>query len=196
MTCYAERRIADRLFVAVFIAAFLGSCDFVSIDACANELSESSGIINPIAQYPLDQLTATRDRPLFSPTRRPARIDKPVAIVTQTPPPAPNMMLVGIVLDGSQANALVQIPPKPGAMRLHIGDVIMGWKITQIEAQRLVIAWGDRSMTFRLFDKAQSNHAPSSTAGGGADPVPNVKRAVPPPAKIPQSLVNGISFHP
>jgi hypothetical protein len=111
------------------------------------------------------------------------------------PAAAPNIALVGIVLDGKQANALVQFPPKPGAIRLRIGDVVMGWKITQIEAQRLVIALGDRSMTFKLFDRAQSNHAVTSTAGGGPDIIPNVKRAVPPPAKIPQSLINGISFH-
>lgn len=190
---YQKKGLRRRLLAVGVFAAFSGL--LLIRTAVADEQPGSSQAANPIAQYPLAQLTATRERPLFLPTRRPARIEKPIVTAAPAPAPPPNMSLVGTILDGNRAQALVRMPPKPVAIRLHIGDVITGWRITQIEAQRMVIALGDRSITLRLFESAQANTALISTAEITPRMIPNVKRAVPPPV-IPQSLVNGISFRP
>src|SRR6266481_2765256 len=67
---------------------------------------------SPLAMQPLDQLSATRERPLFSPTRRP--VPAPIAHVPEAPPPPPppppppNVALFGIVMDGDEARAIVR----------------------------------------------------------------------------------------
>jgi hypothetical protein len=192
---YQKKEPPRRLLAVGVFAAF--SALLLIRTAGADEHPGSSGVTNPIGQYPLAQLTATRERPLFLPTRRPARIEKPIVTAAPAPAPAPppNMSLVGTILDGNRAQALVRMPPKPVAIKLHIGDVIAGWRITQIEAQRIVIALGDRFITLRLFDSAQANTVSIATPEITPRAIPNVKRAVNLPV-IPQSLVNGISFRP
>src|SRR5215467_856864 len=68
-------------------------------------------IANPLEAQPLDRLSATRDRPLFSPTRRPTPPppppppeQPPVAVVPQPP----NLTLSGIVVDDEGARAIIR----------------------------------------------------------------------------------------
>jgi hypothetical protein len=68
-------------------------------------------IANPLEAQSLDRLSATRDRPLFSPNRRPTPPppppppeQPPVAVVPQPP----NLTLVGIVVDDEGARALIR----------------------------------------------------------------------------------------
>jgi hypothetical protein len=165
----------------------------------ATNPSQVSNATNPIARYSLDELAATRDRPLFSPKRRPTQIlQQPVPVVSApTIPPAPQVKLLGVVLDGNKTHVLVQIPPRPETIRLRIGDDVMGWKITRIEPQQVVIALADRVVTFSLFRSGQSNQAGTGTVVSGLNP--SAKRAVPMPERVPSSspmATGSISLHP
>jgi type II secretory pathway component PulC len=110
---------------------------------------------NPLAVHSLDRMSATRERPVFSPSRRPpAPPPQPIVqLPSPSPPPAPpNMSLFGVVLEANEARAVVRIAPKNDIVRLRVGEEIGGWKVTQIERRRLVLSLDDRSATFTLFD--------------------------------------------
>jgi hypothetical protein len=111
---------------------------------------------NPIAVLSLDRLSATRDRPLFSATRRPpsALISRlaasdPVPLVLPVSPPT--LVLVGVVTEANGGFALVRTPNQAGTHRIRVGDQIDGWRVAQIAPRRLFLARQDRSAAFTLF---------------------------------------------
>jgi len=142
-------------------------------------------IANPLEAQPLDRLSATRDRPLFSPTRRPTPPppppppeQPPVAVVPQPP----NLTLVGIVLDDEGARALIR-SSATNADRVQIGDDIGGWKVAQIDGRRLVLSLDGRFATFTLFSDESSEQAPRDTgaaAGNVTDTEESASQASPP----------------
>jgi hypothetical protein len=106
---------------------------------------------SPVAALSLERFSATRERPLFSPTRRPPP-PPPVPVVSlASPPPPPKVTLLGTVMDAGEARALVNLESANKMLRLRIGDNIEGWKVTQIETRRLVLSREDRSAIFTLF---------------------------------------------
>ncbi len=118
---------------------------------------------SPLAAQPLDRLSATRERPLFSPTRRPPPPPPPVVAAPEPPPlppPPPDVALFGIVMDGDEAHAVVRAGPAEKIMRVRIGDDIGGWKVAQIEGRRLVLSLDDRIATFMMFVGNSANGAP------------------------------------
>jgi hypothetical protein len=106
--------------------------------------------VSPLAAQPLDRLSATRERPLFSRTRQPP---PPPVIPDQGPPisPPPDVALLGVIMDGEEANALVRAGPAAKLIRVRIGDDLGGWKVGQIEARQLVLVLDDRTATFTIF---------------------------------------------
>jgi len=109
---------------------------------------------NPLAAWPIDHLSDTRDRPLFSPHRRPPPppAPPPVRVVAAPPPvPPPNIVLMAIVTDDGVPQAVVRTHEK--AIGARVGDEIAGWKVTQIEPRRLVLASDYREVSFDLFGR-------------------------------------------
>src|SRR5215470_6294154 len=124
-------------------------------------------IANPLEAQPLDRLSATRDRPLFSPTRRPTPPppppppeQPPVAVVPQPP----NLTLSGIVMDDEGARAIIRSSATK-ADRVQIGDDIGGWKVVQIEGRRLVLSLDGRFATFTLFSNENAQQLPRDGDG-------------------------------
>jgi hypothetical protein len=136
---------------------------------CANANAQSEGggtLANPLQAQSLERLSATRDRPLFSPTRRPVPPPPPpVARVPEVvpPPPPPNVTVVGIVLDGDGARAIVRSGMGKKFERVTIGDDIGGWKVSQIEGRRLVLSLGERLATFTLFSDERGKQSPDGS---------------------------------
>src|SRR5262245_60205635 len=83
---------------------------------------QSAGLANPVAAASLDHLSATRERPLFSPARRPPAPPPVPVIAPPEPPPPPNVTLFGVVMDAEEARAIVQIGPANMIRRVRIGD--------------------------------------------------------------------------
>lgn len=119
--------------------------------------------VSPLAAQPLDRFSAMRDRPLFSPTRRPPA-PPPVAAVPPPPPPPPppDLALLGVVMDGSNAGAIVRAGPAAKVTRVHIGDEIGGWRVGQIEARKLVLLLNGRTATFNMFSGNSTHRPPRS----------------------------------
>ena len=137
-------------------------------DAAIKSAPGKDAPVTPLELEPLDQLSATTNRPLFSPARRPP--PKPVVAVVSPPappaPPAPppSVVLLGIVSEDGDGRAAIRSRDKDKVTRVRIGDDVGGWKVDRIEPRRLVLTQGERSVDFSMFSTA-------AKAGKTAEPV-------------------------
>jgi hypothetical protein len=137
------------------IALFLGLSPPAVVGAPGRDDTRAAAVSeNPLAAQPLDYLSATRDRPLFSPSRRPPPPPPPIVEhVTPPPPPVapPRVVLLGVVTDDSGAWAVVRSGSPEKTIRARLSEQIEGWNVTQIEPRRLMLCHDDRSVSFALF---------------------------------------------
>ena len=136
------------------VALLLSSLVAAGDAADPASVQSSAAPNNPLAARPIDLLSDTRDRPLFSPHRRPPPppAPPPVRVVAAPPPvPPPNIVLMAIVTDDGVPQAVVRTHEK--AIGARVGDEIAGWKVTQIEPRRLVLASDYREVSFDLFGR-------------------------------------------
>ena len=129
--------------------------------------TDAATFVSPLAAEPLERISNTRERPLFSPTRRPPAPPPVIAAPPPPPPAPPNVALLGVVMDGEEARAVVRAGPGAKTLRVGIGDDIGGWKVGQIEARQLVLLLDGRTATFTMFT---GNNAKGSSNTGAADP--------------------------
>jgi hypothetical protein len=155
--------------VLAFALLWLGSTPVLGIEATGRAPLDPSAVLsNPIVAQSIDSLSATRERPLFSPTRRPpappAAAPPPmVRRAAPAPPPSPpGVVLLGVVIGADTASAFVRSEPPDKTLRVGIGDDIGGWKVSQIERRELVLSLGDRSATFKIFDNTKATEPPPS----------------------------------
>ena len=120
---------------------------------------------SPLAAYPLDRLSTTRQRPLFSPGRRPPAPPPAPIIAAAPPPPPPNLILVGTIMDADDARAVVGVGTTDKTRRVRIGDDIGGWKVTEIEERQVVLSLNDRSATFTLFSSQHGGPSEGQSPG-------------------------------
>jgi hypothetical protein len=132
----------------------LGFASIFVTGANAQSQDQPTAILgNPLQALSLDRLSATRDRPLFSSDRRrPAPPPPPVERAPEPPAAPPDVTLLGIVVDGERARAIVRLGTAK-IERVQIGDDISGWKISQIEGRRMLLSLDDRSATVTLFSR-------------------------------------------
>jgi general secretion pathway protein N len=135
---------------------------------------------NPLAAQSIERLSATVDRPLFSPSRRaptpPVDRDPEPRV---PPPPPPSLVLSGVVMDGESARVVVLVGAERRILRAQIGDEIGGWRVSQIEGRKLVLSLGGRFATFTLLNRDGDQR----NLGGGTAP-----KAVEGSANAPQPL--------
>jgi general secretion pathway protein N len=115
---------------------------------------------NPLAAQPFELLSDTRERPLFSPTRRPPPPPPPPIVRRVEPPapvPPPNVVLLGVVTDENGPRAVVRSGGPDKVIRARLGEEIEGWQVTQIEARRLVLSHDARSVSFALFGRLKDS---------------------------------------
>lgn len=163
------------------VALLLSSPVAAGDSAGPADVQSSAPLNNPLAAWPVAILSDTRDRPLFSPHRRPPPPPAPPPVRAAAPTPAvypPNIVLMAIVTDDGVPQAVVRTSER--SIPAHVGDEIAGWKVTQIEPLRLVLASEDREVSFDLF-------ARKSGKGNVNSPSPPVY-SPPPPGGGPRRL--------
>lgn len=135
---------------------------------------------NPLWAIPLSALTATRERPLFSPSRRAPAPVVANAPVVAPPPPAPavvehpDLILVGTVTGEAHDLAVFVEPASHKTVRLLSGQDHNGWVLQSVEAKSATLHKGARTETLVL-------PPPSATAG----PTPVISALPPAPAPPP-----------
>jgi hypothetical protein len=147
---HEEIRIREKPLLSVCIALSIWMFN-------AAHASEPGASISP--KISLDDLSATRDRPLFSPSRRPRPNNVAVAIAPPPPPPppprvptpAPNLTFFGTFESPTEVGAAVQLSPDDKPVIVRYGTYINGWRVIDISHQRLVLALEDRRAVFTLF---------------------------------------------
>ena len=133
------------------------------------ERSEPSG--NPLWAIPLSALTATRERPLFTPSRRapaPAVPGTPVAAAPAPPPPAPAqpeqppLQLVGAIASETEGFAVFLDQATNNVVRLKLGQDHSGWVLQSVKGREVTLAKDGRVATMVL---PQPGSAPSAGPG-------------------------------
>ena len=133
---------------------------------------------NPIAAIPLDRLSATRDRPLFSPSRQPTLPPQPKPAaprIAQAPRPplvqSPSIALFGIVVSAQGARAVIGTGPADPILHVRLGDDVHGWKVTAITERSLVLSRADLSATFMLFSPENAGRVAHSDSAAPSQQV-------------------------
>jgi general secretion pathway protein N len=163
-----EARIASSVLTAAVAAVLACGSVVRAQDAGVPRTMDSpQAQANPLARLSLDKLVATRERPLFAPTRRPPPAE-PVAVGSvdpppPPPPPPPSLALFGIVKDGEGASALVRAQASDKVQRVRVGDKVDGWEVSRIEERQVVLELADRSTSFTLFSRGAPGEQPRAT---------------------------------
>jgi general secretion pathway protein N len=127
---------------------------------------------NPLWGIPLTKLSGTRERPIFSPSRRPpppAAVAEPVA--AKAPPPRkktvepPPLSLVGTISGDDEGFGIFLDPSTKAALRLKIGDDYQGWKLRTIQGREVTMEKDEQAAVLTLPQ-------PGTEAGGEVRLIP------------------------
>jgi general secretion pathway protein N len=110
---------------------------------------------NPLWGMPLNQLSGTRDRPIFSPSRRP-----PPAVAAEAapikPPPRkkeiepPPLSLVGTIASDDEGFGIFLDQSTKIALRLKVGEDYQGWKLRAIQGREVTMEKDERAAVLTL----------------------------------------------
>jgi general secretion pathway protein N len=116
----------------------------------------SSG--NPLWTFPLRSLSETRERPIFSPSRRPpapAAVAAP-RIVPVAPPPKPpeperaQLTLIGTVVSEAERIGIFIDQTTKKVVRLRMGEGVTGWILRSIERREATLEKNRQTVTLAL----------------------------------------------
>jgi hypothetical protein len=120
---------------------------------------------NPLWALPLSTLSGTRDRPLFSPSRRPPIVAVPIVTtppkqeaLAPPPPERPLITLMGTIVSPEASLAVLQGSNAETISRLRVGQMNDGWRVQGIASRSIVVEKGEQSVELRL---PRSNGAPA-----------------------------------
>jgi general secretion pathway protein N len=106
---------------------------------------------NPLWSIPMARLSATRDQPLFAPTRRPTPRPEllarpaPAAVVPPPPPPEPEkpqLSLLGTVAGSGERIGLFIDSTSKAVLRLKRGENHQGWTLRDVRPRQVELAKG------------------------------------------------------
>jgi general secretion pathway protein N len=135
---------------------------------------------NPLWGIPLRVLTATRERPLFSPSRRPPappvvaapQLPSRPVVAKPAPPDHPLLTVVGTIIGETEGIGVFIDQATNDIIRLHTGQDHDGWILRSVRGRQTVFEKDDQTATLAL---------PAPDAPTGPAPVP----ANQPTASIP-----------
>jgi hypothetical protein len=112
---------------------------------------------NPLWAIPLTALSGTRDRPIFSATRRPpAPAVAPAAApkVAAAPKPRererPQLNLVGTIAGGDEGFGIFLDQSTKAALRLKVGEDYQGWKLRSVQGREATLEKDQQVFTLEL----------------------------------------------
>jgi hypothetical protein len=149
---------------------------------------------NPLWAIPLTDLSDTRDRPIFAPSRRPPPprvVEKPYVPAppprVETKPPTEPLMLslVGTIVGDSQGVALFMEKNSQEAVRLRTGESHQGWVLRSVQGRNAMLEKGDRQETVTLPVPGETSPIPGGTSM--AAPPAGVPLVTAPPPAVPET---------
>ncbi len=120
--------------------------------------NEATQAGNPLSRIPLSALTATRDRPLFSLSRRPpapaiqanAQPAQAPAAAPPAPPERPALKLIGTILSPATSVVLLRDSATQAVTRLRVGEATSGWRVKTISLRSVTVEKGEQSAILGL----------------------------------------------
>ena len=123
----------------------------------ASDAGPRSRAGNPLWTVPLSALPATRDRPLFSASRRPPIVAAPIVApppkqeaVAPPPPERPLLTLIGTIVSPEASIAMLQGHNTEAISRLRVGQENDGWRVQGIGLRAIVVEKGAQSIELNL----------------------------------------------
>jgi general secretion pathway protein N len=133
---------------------------------------------NPLWAVPLSTLSATREHPLFSPSRRPpppAVVAAPRVPIVTRPPPKPEepdhplLTVVGTVVSESDGIGIFLDQATNTVIRLRIGENHAGWILRSVQGRDASFEKDHRTATLALpTPGGPQSSQPSTPIGAGA----------------------------
>ena len=107
----------------------------------------------PFALPPLDELRATRERPLFSPSRQPdaAPEGESETPVMEESPDSVSYELTGVVIGTDVQVAIFKNRDTQETVHLRQGENLDAWSIEEIAQRHVILRQDDRQITMELF---------------------------------------------
>lgn len=120
---------------------------------------------NPLWGIPLSKLSGTRDRPIFSPSRRPP----PAVVATEPAPPPPPpprkkeilppLSLVGTIASDDEGFGIFLDQSTKQALRLKLGEDYQGWRLRMIRGREVTMEKDQQEATLTLPSPGEgANH--------------------------------------
>ena len=160
----------------------------------ANGPSGEPAATEPIRTIRVESLTATRDRPLFSASRRPppravvGPIVEPVQPVAPPPtePSRPQLAMIGSIVSKGDAIAVLVDQATLQVQLLRRGDVYAGWTVDTVQRREVTLARRAADWRFSRSARLPSLTAPHCTSepgiaisAGGNSYAPFIPRSTP-----------------
>jgi hypothetical protein len=166
----------------------------------ASSSNDRAPSANPLWAIPLRKLTETRDRPLFSPSRRPP----PVVVAKAAPPPPPpqptkpqepeklQLALVGTILGaGDEGIGVFLSAANMGSFRLKAGEDHQGWVLRAVRPREVELVKGQQVTVLQL-----PVHEPGKELGKGPGNELGKPGPLPPPAAASSARLAAPSVAP
>ena len=136
---------------------------------------------NPLWAIPLATLSNTRERPIFSPSRRPPPAQTPVALAAPAAPPPPPrverppLTLVGTVAGDSESFGIFVDKGNSTALRLKVGEDYQGWRLRLVQGRDVSLERDQQTVVLSLPEpgtEVGSAPAPAPGTTTGRAPAP------------------------
>ena len=113
---------------------------------------------NPLWTIPLSQLAVTRDRPIFSPSRRPPApvvaapiyVPPPAPRISKAEPERPPLTLVGTIAGEKDAIAVFVLQGTGTTIRLHPNESHEGWVLLSVQGREATLQKAGASAVMAL----------------------------------------------
>jgi general secretion pathway protein N len=133
---------------------------------------------NPLWAMPLAQFQVTRQRPIFSPSRRPpapavAPVMAPKAIAVPKPkePERPQLSLVGTIAGDEEGFGIFVDQANKAVIRLRVGEEFQGWRLRSVQGRETALEKDRQIVTLVL---------PQPGLGQPLGEAPSVSPIIPP----------------
>jgi general secretion pathway protein N len=142
---------------------------------------------NPLWEIPLSGLATTRERPIFSPSRRPPPVV--AAAPAQAPPPKParverpQLALVGTVGGEEESFGIFVDQATKAALRLKVGEDYQGWKLRAVQGREVTL---ERDQQTTILSLPQPGAGATGAAHGQVENLAAQKVPDPPPQRDPR----------
>ena len=131
----------------------------------------TTSVGNVVLAVPLSKLSMTRDRPIFSPSRRPPPppammpvIARPIERAKPAEPENPPLVLVGTVVGEDAGIAVLVEQATENVVKLRVNESHQGWTLRSIQGREVTFQNDRKSSVLALAPPGGSEPASSQAA--------------------------------